>query len=48
MLNLIALVDNDVPFILLDHVLDFSGLVTGHDRKTIPLATNALVLLEGH
>jgi hypothetical protein len=47
-LDLITLVDDHVPLVLLDYVLDFTGLVTRHDRKTVPLATNALVLSEGH
>jgi hypothetical protein len=46
MLDLVALVDDHVPPVLLDYVLDFIGLVTGYHGKTIPLATNALVLSE--
>src|SRR5688572_20998676 len=48
MLDLVALVDDHVPLVPLDYVLDFIGLVTGHHGKTIPLATNALVLSERH
>jgi hypothetical protein len=47
-LDLITLVDDHVALVLLDYVLDFTGLVTRHDRKTVPLATNAVVLREGH
>ena len=43
LLDLVALVDDHEPLVLLDDVLDLIGLVTGHDAKTIPLVTNALV-----
>ena len=48
MLNLVALVDNRIPLILLDHALELRALVTWHDGKAIPLAMNALVLRERH
>ena len=44
----VALIDDDVSHVLLDHVLDLIGLVTGHNSESISLATDALILGEGH
>ena len=48
MFNRVALIDDHVPLILLDHLLDLRRLMTRHDGKAVPLATNTLVLLERH
>jgi len=48
MLDLVALIYDQVPVVLLHHVLDFGGLVTGHDGEAIPLTADDLVLGEGH
>ena len=48
MLDLVALVDDHVPIVLLHDMLDFRGLMTGQDGESIPLAANDLVLGEGH
>jgi hypothetical protein len=44
----LALVNHDVPFVLLDHVLDVYGLVTGNNCETVSLTMDELVLREGH
>ena len=48
MLDRVALVDDEKPVDVLDHILDLIVLVAGHDREAIPLASDTFVLGKGH
>ncbi len=47
-LDLVALVDDQVALVLLDDVFDGSRFVTRHDGKSIALAPDAIVLRQRH
>jgi hypothetical protein len=48
MLERVTLIDDEVSLILLDYVLDVLGLVAGHNREAVSLATDALILGQAH